>query len=441
MADNTTQHQFGRNAAPVGHGGHIDSAASGLAACAGFGGVGAGGEAPLGTYTNTSSAFHEKTLQSIDSIEKIPFSRVQAVDPETGEILDFVQHVNNLIGLKQTFNPRASRALKFERLAAARNILGVEHRTSKCLWCRFSNADVQVLKDSKLNVARYSGLIACSRVWTCPVCSSKISVRRAGELKAAMVQAKALGLHVALLTVTVPHHRTDALKPLLDGLLKAWRSFTSDRRSLQLREEIGLVGTVRNIEATHGANGWHPHFHCLVFYKNDVDLAVMQEDWGKHWQHCAVKAGLRKPSMAHGLTVQNGDFASAYVSKWGIEHEMTLSMAKTARVGGRNPWHILDDFNAGIDVAANAALFREFSDAFHRKQQLFWSPGLKKLLAVADKTDEEVVQEEDARPAEFVVQISWPVFKLVRRKFLAHLLNLAETAPGQVVPFLEKLSL
>jgi hypothetical protein len=254
-----------------------------------------------------------------------------------------------------------------------------------------------------------------------------------------MVQAKALGLHVALLTVTVPHVRADALAALLDGLLTAWRSFTTGRISARLRADIGLVGTVRNIETTHGVNGWHPHFHCLIFYKNDVDLASIEKSWGDHWQACAVKAGLRKPSTKHGLTVQNGDAAATYLSKWGLEHEMTMSMAKVARAGGRNPWHIVDDFIAGVDQEQNAKLFREFADAFHRKQQLFWSKGLKKLLAVSEKSDEEVVQEEDERASELVIEIPWPVFKLLRRKYLAHVLDLAEAAPEQLRPFLEKL--
>jgi hypothetical protein len=141
------------------------------------------------------------------------------------------------------------------------------------------------------------------------------------------------------------------------------------------------------------------------------------------------------------LTVQNGDAAAAYLSKWGLEHEMTMSMAKVARKGGRNPWHIVDDYIAGVDQEQNAKLFREFANAFHRKQQLFWSSGLKKLLFVTDKTDEELVQEQDERVSELVAEITWPVFKLLRRKHLAHVLDLAEAAPEQLQPFLDRLTL
>ena len=382
-----------------------------------------GGLGGLGTYTNTASARTAK---------------IETIDPETGEIIEVFRKDGQLVEQKQAFNPRVARATKFKRLDAIRTILGKDHRTAKCMWCRFTKSNVQVVKDIKANAARYVGLIACSRVWTCPVCSSKISSRRAEELKAAMTQAKAQGLRVALLTVTVPHVRADALEPLLASLLMAWRSFTSDRQAKFLRKAIGLVGTIRNIEVTHGINGWHPHFHCLVFYEKEVHLPTMEQRWGEHWQACAVKAGLRKPSDAHGLTVQNGDYASAYVSKWGLEHEMTMSMSKVARKGGRTPFDIADDFAAGIDQEQNAKLFREFADAFHRKQQLFWSKGLKKLLAVVEKTDEEVVEEEDARLAELVIELTWPEFKAIRKHHRATVLDIAETEPALLRDFIDR---
>ena len=377
----------------------------------------------LGTYTNNDSAVGAK---------------IEAIDQKTVEIIEFFRSGNKYVEQKQAFNPRVARAAKFKRLDAIRTILGKDHRTAKCLWCRFIKSNVHVVKDVKANAARYVGLIACSRVWTCPVCSSKISNRRAEELKAAMTQAKAKGLRVALLTVTVPHVRADALEPLLDRLLTAWRSFTTGRVSARLREAIGLVGTIRNIEVTHGLSGWHPHFHCLVFYGKEVHLPTMAQRWGEHWQACAVKAGLRKPSSAHGLTVQDGSYASAYVSKWGLEHEMTMSMAKVARKGGRTPFDIADDFAAGIEQEQNAKLFREFADAFHGKRQLHWSVGLKALLAVVDKTDEEVVKEEDARLVELVIELTWPEFKAIRKHHRATVLDLAEADPERLRVFLDR---
>jgi hypothetical protein len=301
---------------------------------------------------------------------------------------------------------------------------------------------VQVMLDQEHNRARYNNLRVCGRVWTCPFCAAKISERRAAELAGAMAVAKAKGLKVALLTCTVPHVVQDSLKPLLGRLLKAWRGLVDNRAGKLIRADLGLVGTIRNVEVTHGQNGWHPHFHCLVFYKNPVDLAEIEARWSAHWQHVCVKAGLRRPSDEHGLTLQNGDFAAAYVSKWGLEHEMTKSMHKLGRKGGRTPFDILRDYETGKtsdEKEQNAILFREFVAAFHNVQQLSWSPGLKKLLAVEDVTDEQLALQEDERPTRLVCELNMAEWKAVRQHHRAALLHLAEKNPAAIPAFLDAL--
>jgi hypothetical protein len=300
-----------------------------------------------------------------------------------------------------------------------------------------ANSQLNVIKDLATGKARFDGLRVCSRIWTCPVCAAKISERRAVELAQSIGSARDQGLHVALLTATVPHVRADGLEQLIEALGVAWRSFTTNRRSCALRSAIQLVGTIRNIEVTHGENGWHPHFHCLVFFRAEgVDLAKMEHEWGAHWQHCAIKAGLRRPSDEHGLTIQNGDHAAKYVSKWGLEHEMTKSMAKQSRRGGRTPFDIAEDYSDCIQPRKNAALWREFAKAMHGQRQLHWSRGLKALLKVEDKDDEELVNEEESRLGELVVQLTWCEWKAIRTKHRATLLSLAESRPDLIRHFL-----
>ena len=343
------------------------------------------------------------------------------VDPATGELPATIAQASS-----------GARARRYALLGAIRRI-DPTHRTAKCAWCRVSaNGQINVVRDCETGKARYSGLMACSRVWTCPVCAAKISERRAVELAQAIGVSRSMGIRVMLLTATVPHLIADGLKNLMQRLGAAWRYFTSDRRSKALRADIELVGTIRNIEVTHGVNGWHPHFHCLVFFRADVAPESIAAEWSEHWQHCAVKAGLRRPGDEHGLTLQAGDHAARYVSKWGLEHEMTKSQAKQARRGGRTPFDIAQDFGDGLDQARNAGLWREFAEAMHRKQQLFWSKGLKALFAVEEKDDEALTAEEDARPAELLVQLTWPEWRAIRAHHRAMLLDIAERSR---VPF------
>lgn len=394
------------------------------------------GEAALGTITINPASGMGASSSAINSVAKT--GKIEVIDPETGEITQFERSKSGaLVQAKRSFED--GRQARYSLHKAFRQV-EPKHRTASCLWCVLSaEKTVQVTLDEEFKRAKYNNLRVCGRVWTCPFCSAKISERRAFELAGAMAVAKAKGLKVALLTCTVPHVVQEVLKTLCTGLLKAWRGFVDDRVGKGIRADLGLVGTIRNIEATYGANGWHPHFHCLVFYKNEVDLVAIESRWSAHWQHVCVKAGLRRPSDEHGLTLQNGDFAAAYVSKWGLEHELTKSMHKLGRKHGRTPFDILRDYEKGEQKEENAILFREFVAAFHNVRQLFWSLGLKKLLAVDEISDEELALHEDERPTRLICELDNQQWKSVRQYHRATLLTLAEKDPSSIPAFLENL--
>lgn len=399
------------------------------------------GAAALGTITKYPATGMGAGSDATSSIAER--GKIEVIDPETGEITAFERSGSGaFVQAKRSFED--GRQARYSLHRAFKQIEPT-HRTAQCLWSVVSaEKSVQVMLDQEHNRARYNNLRVCGRVWPCPFCSAKISERRAAELAGAMAVAKAKGLRVALLTCTVPHVVQDSLKTLMAGLLKAWRGLVDNRAGKLIRADLGLVGTIRNVEVTCGCNGWHPHFHCLVFYKNPVDLAEIEARWSAHWQHVCVKAGLRRPSDEHGLTLQNGDFAAAYVSKWGLEHEMTKSMHKLGRKGGRTPFDILRDYETGKTLdekEQNAILFREFVAAFHGVQQLHWSHGLKKLLAVEEVTDEELAVQEDERPTRMVCELDMVQWKAVRQYHRATLLTLAEKNPASIPAFLENLSL
>lgn len=394
-------------------------------------------EDALGTITKYPATGMDTSSSATSLVAKT--EKIDTIDPETGEITTFEQSRSGAFAqAKPSFED--GRQARYSLHRAFKQI-EPKHRTAQCMWCMVDpKKTVQVMLDEEHNRARYNNLRVCGRVWTCPFCSAKISERRALELAGAMAVAKAKGLKVALLTCTVPHVLREGLKTLIKGLLKAWRGFVDNRAGKLIRADLGLVGTIRNVEATHGGcNGWHPHFHCLVFYKNDVDLAEIEARWSAHWQHVCVKAGLRRPSDEHGLTLQDGSFAAAYVSKWGLEHEMTKSMHKLGRRGGRTPFDILRDYETGKtseEKEQNAELFREFVAAFHGVQQLHWSHGLKKLLAVEEVTDEELATQEDKRPTRLICELDITKWKAVRQFHRATLLTLAEKNPAAISDFL-----
>jgi hypothetical protein len=303
-----------------------------------------------------------------------------------------------------------SRVQRFALQSVARQLLP-QSRTAKCLRWRAYKQEINVWKSHEHKTAHFSGLQTCASVWTCPVCASKIAERRRAEVLGAMLTHEASGGNVQLLTLTVPHQRGDNLETLLDQQAKALKRFWDSRTTEAIYSEMGYLGQIKATEVTHGRksprnNGWHPHYHVLLFTGSGVDLKrfdkAQMRDWEVRlylvWAKACKAVGLGVPTMAHGLKLDSGDKAAAYATKWGLEDEITKGHIKKGRSGGETPFDLLRAVLADKADKQAAALFREYAQAFKGKRQLLWSQGLKSRLAVQETSDEELAQrvEESA---------------------------------------------
>jgi hypothetical protein len=313
------------------------------------------------------------------------YSAAPQIDPETGEIL----------GIAKT-----SIMARFERFAlqsASRKLLP-NSRTAKCLRLRRNGQDIHVLQSKEHKTCSYKGLQTCGSVWACPVCAAKISERRRVELSAAIERHLANGGGVYLLTLTNPHHFGDDLAELLAGQAKALYYFNSDRASRKVFAAMGCIGQIRALETTHGRlrrvnNGWHPHYHIVLFAASGIDLLAFQLDLSLRWISACTKAGLKAPSMEHGAKLDPGEFAADYAAKWGLDHEMTKGHIKKAK-DGESPFDLLRAYLANGDKQAGA-LFLQFAQTFKGKRQLHWSHGLKKRFQIGEMSDEELANKQD----------------------------------------------
>ena len=137
-----------------------------------------------------------------------------------------------------------------------------------------------------------------------------------------------------------PHGRGDDLGQLIQRQAKALQAFFRDFTVRAVLAEMGELGRIRAFEVTHGRkgtnNGWHPHYHFLQFCQVKADAAQLM-DWRTRlylrWDACCQRAGLGSPSFAHGIDLQDGRKADRYISKWGLEDELTR--AATRRRAGR----------------------------------------------------------------------------------------------------------
>ena len=260
---------------------------------------------------------------------------------------------------------------------------------------------VQLLQERGTNRVFYGGLMKCASVWVCPVCAAKITERRREELTRANASAHEKKLRVSMLTLTAPHKMGDDLKKLLQGIRDARRAMFNRKGWKRIREAAGIVGSICALEVTHGGNGWHVHVHELV-YCEAGGAALDAEKLLPLWQSACTASGLGRPNV-HGLKVGDGSKAAAYVAKfgaedrdedgWGIEHEMTKAHVKRGKKGGRSPWDLLRVYAYTGEERA-AELFRVYAVGFRGRRQLVWSRGLRDLLGVRAKSDEELVEEE-----------------------------------------------
>jgi hypothetical protein len=317
-------------------------------------------------------------------------AKYKYTDPETGEITD----------------PMEGRIQRFILQSIVRKLFP-KSRTNNCLRVRQKGQQIQVLKSVEYGTASYGGLQTCGSVWQCPVCAAKISERRRVEVLAAMTAWKAQGGTVNMLTLTCPHQRSDNLPELLAKQAKALNYFWMDRQVKAVLIEMGNIGHIKATEATHGRlspynNGWHPHYHVLMFDGSGVDLArfdkVQMTDWQVRlylrWANACKLAGLGEPSYQHGLKLDDGSKADKYISKWGLENEITKGHTKKA-TSGETPFDLLRALQADPDDRQAAALFIEFATVFKGKRQLRWSKGLKARFAVEEKTDDQLTEEKD----------------------------------------------
>lgn len=374
--------------------------------------------APLGIWTKSPSTPREPGLSGVQ------------VNPLTGEILESAERT-----------PKLARAERFALLAVARDILGKDHRTGKCMARRLPKQSVKIWKDKAHGKAFYSGLRTCGALWTCPHCAAKISERRRVELVEGLAAAKTMGLEVKLLTLTIPHAIGDDVKVIVNQLLGAWSRCTNGRVAKKLHELLGLRGFIRSFEVTYGANGFHPHLHILLFLDKPWSNSSVQNAFCPIWQNACRLAGLPIPSEAHGCRVDDGSKVSAYVSKWGLENEMTKSHTKRGKQGGMTPWDFLRADLAGEENAPKfRGLFRAYAEAVKSKSQLYWSNGLRALLELGKEVSDEELAAAQVEEASMLADLSVDQWRAIAHaRAQAAVLDVAEDNPQELQAFLATL--
>lgn len=400
----------------------------------------------LGGAEHPSRYIHEVTSR----LEKSDF-----VDSTTGEVISLLKQGSAIDARRE----------RFRLLDASSSVLTMfygynppvkanghkkEHRTCIC-HRQVVSPTAQILKSKEHNRAFFGGVAQCASVWTCPVCAAKINERKSSEMRLAFNQAPALDLLPHLVTFTAPHSAGDSIEDLSSKMCEALASFWRERQIAKWKKSRSVVGNIRSFEVRYGLNGWHPHFHLIIFSQesilDDTDILL------KKWQACCVRAGLDMPNE-YGLDIQDGSKAGEYICKfgsdgeilhtksgdkvtWDAADEMTKGNTKRGKTGSLSPWDILRgiaDSDDNDELHRLRMLFLFYSRAMKGLPQIKWSRGLRKIFELqAEKSDEEIVSEQDDS-AKLLCHLTTDEWRhLIKTKARAIVLELAENGGSEAV--------
>jgi hypothetical protein len=278
---------------------------------------------------------------------------------------------------------------------------------------------VRVLESAKSGKAYYSGVMACGSVWVCPVCAPKIQAVRSQEVRAAI---DAWHGSVVLITQTVPHSKRDALEPLLKQFTEALRKFKAGSPYKRACKRLGIAGSIRALEVTDGANGWHPHAHTVLFLSGHCSsYKSIHGELFKLWESAARRAGFEGQLSPDAFDVQDASKVKNYVTKmgveyqWNAEHELVKAHSKSGSSHSMTPFDMLRRYLEAPDDGRLLARFAEYGNVFHGKRQLVWSDGLKKLLLGTDGLTDQQIANSTGEIDRVLASISYDDWKLVRR--------------------------
>lgn len=249
----------------------------------------------------------------------------------------------------------------------------------------------------------FAGLSTCSSVHACPVCNSKIQAVRRLEIGVAIAAAAQRG-SIGFGSFTLRHHLGQDLDHLWKSLSYCFNRVGADKTVASLRKELGRYGYVRAQETTFGAAGWHPHSHPLVFFDRQISAAQLedlhQEEF-RAWRAGATRRTLEAPTLegqSMKLVTDPSQVLGEYLAKSVFEPqrvglEMTATQTKTGKQGSRTPWQILNDFQRTGDMA-DLDLWQAWEKGSKGKRALVWGRGVKDLLGIVEREDQEIAEEE-----------------------------------------------
>jgi hypothetical protein len=197
-----------------------------------------------------------------------------------------------------------------------------------------------------------------------------------------------------MVTLTIRHHRGEALASLLGIIFDAWRRVRS-LRAVRAIFDAHVSATARAVEVTGGwcedANGWHPHIHLVL--RSSEWSADERATLERAWLNATDEAHRGEPGIAVVWSTPIEDWAKErlrYLAKLGAEVAGIGKQAWGTERGRLGPWQIAE--RALLDDE-HAERWREYQSAMKGRRVLELDERAKALAAASAEVKLEVKSE------------------------------------------------
>jgi len=286
---------------------------------------------------------------------------------------------------------------------------------------RDRSIEVMMKKKPGAEKAHYSTLQTCGSVWSCPVCSSIISEHRKNSLQTGFDLWRSLDScnTIIMITYTTPHYLFQSLEEVLriqDAAIRIMQQQPQKRVKYKvwrtIMDEMEMVGYFTGRENTFGLlNGWHPHRHTIYFtliatqeqlkrWQNELSLAFLFAFQKAGGSLKDAQAFMLRAVRLDQINDDNGyNRIASYITTvegdtWTLAREATKGITKTAKNGNITPFGMLSAIREGHELSRLFSVkFYEYAVTMKGRKQFFPSPGIRKILRMDWKTDEEIMKE------------------------------------------------
>lgn len=339
----------------------------------------------------------------------------------------------------------ANRRERYALLLKARR-LTYDHAVTGCLLHPVTVSEpVAVTYSTAAARANLRNVQTCKSVWACPVCADRVTKFRAAELMSALEAWAKSGNTVALATYTLGHKSDESCAGVLDRLMRAYNRFKSGKTHQSMKKTHGVAGSIRALEVTHGVNGWHWHIHEIyVLRGKDAEryrpmLAAMRTHWLKMVKATggyAVPKGFdlkREKQAAFDYIVKFGKGGQG--ETWNVARELVRAPAKrrAKSAEGLHPFGLLANAD---NRRADRVFWNEYVQATKGKLQLRYSRGLKELLGIGEKSDDEVIEADAATDDRVLIYIpvrGWYLLNMRDESIVNEFWQVAHTGDAELL--------